>query len=93
MFVFKAAVTHRRGGGVRDMPVQRDEAEVRTSSWRCSVHESVFRVVDPELVCGRAQHAGDLAADLRSFGNLRESRNTMERLHHSTVSRKSWRRS
>lgn len=30
--------------------------------------ESVFRVVDPEPVCDRAQHAGDVAADLRSFG-------------------------
>lgn len=42
--------------------------------------ESVFRVVDPEPVCDRAQHAGDVAADLRSFGNLGESRDTVERL-------------
>lgn len=55
--------------------------------------ESVFRVVDPEPVCDCAQHAGDVAADLRSFGNLGESRDTVERLRHLTVSRKSWRRS
>lgn len=36
---------------------------------------------------------GDLAADLRSFRNLGESRDTVERLRHLTVSRKSWRRS